>query len=192
MCKECQTKPVYVFTNKRQVCRRCFVNYFQKKFLYVNRKFSLLSKGDLVFFKKSNSFRDVVLDYLLNLFSEKVGFVKTDMGKEHNKIADSSSIDLIAYEIIQELMYGNSKKMKDFSPVVKKGKMKLVRPLYLFLDKEILLYGKIKGLGYPASNTPTTHPLNYNNNLVIFINDLEKKHPELKRAIVNSYLKLFL
>lgn len=184
MCKQCQTNPVYVFTNKRQLCKTCFIRYFNKKFLYINRKFDLLKKRDIVFFKKTNNFRDVVLDFLLKSFSEKVGYVRVSRGKDYNVVVNNSSIDVLAYEITKKIMQGKAKDLKEFYPIIKKGKIKSIKPLYLFLDKEILLYAKIKKLKCSGKKFPK-------DKIEKFIDSLEEKHPEIKRAIVNSYLKLF-
>ena len=61
---------------------------------------------------------------------------------------------------------------------------KTIKPLYLFLDKEVFLYAKLKGLKFKDVSKKK-------NKLDDFIDDLEKKHPELKHSVVNSYLEMF-
>ena len=196
MCKLCETKPVYEFTNKRKVCKNCFVRYFQKKFLTTIRKFGMVNKGDAIGYEGKKGFRDVVLADLLFMFSEK-GFVevvrveKGDKGygmgdegcgklrKKVDKVAISSTIDSESDKIVHILVKGNVKDLKEIKPVDKK----VIKPLYLFLDKEVMLYAKIKGLRFSEKKEKKDR-------LSRFVDDLEKKHPEIKRAILNSYLEL--
>ena len=60
----------------------------------------------------------------------------------------------------------------------------IIKPLYLFSDKEILLYAKIRNLIFKPDKQKF-------DKIILFVNDLEKKHPEIKQAVLNSYLKLF-
>ena len=71
MCQLCKTKPVYEFTNKRKLCARCFIRYFQKKVLYTIRKFNMINKNDIIGYEKSKDFRSVVLEDILKLFAKK-------------------------------------------------------------------------------------------------------------------------
>jgi len=98
-----------------------------------------------------------------------------------DKIAISSTIDQESNDFIYEIINGNLKKLNKIKPVWGKS----IKPLYLFLDKEVLLYAKLKGLKFIKKKQKKDKISN-------FINELEKKHPEVKRAIVNSYLKLYV
>jgi len=180
MCKLCETNPVYEFTNKRKLCKRCFVKWFQKKVLYTIRKFGMINNGDIVGYKKSKNFKSVVLENVLKMLAEKgnVKVVKLP-SRKINKIAVLSTIDLEAEEIIKEIIKGDLKKLDEIKSVVNK----IIKPLYLFLDKEILLYAKLKGLKYKKEKLEK-------DKISKFIDETEKKHPEVKRAIVNSFLKL--
>lgn len=193
MCKLCETKPVYEFTNKRKVCKNCFVRYFQKKFLTTIRKFNMIKRGEIIGYKKGNSFRDIVLEDLLFMFSkngmvEIVKIQKLDVRNQKSeirsrksdfKIAISSTIDSESDKIVHILIKGDSKNLKEIAPVDKK----IIKPLYLFLDAEILLYAKIKKLKFKKEKEKK-------DKISKFIDELEKKHPEIKRAILNSYLEL--
>lgn len=183
MCYLCEIKPVYEFTNKRKLCRICFIKYFEKKFLYILRKFNMTSRGDVIYFKKSENFRDIALNYLLDNFKDKIMIPISKKG--YSKIALSSSIDSISEEIIRILIKRNTKDLDSLLPVFKKGSKKeeIIRPLYLFLDKEITLYCKIKKLKFKSSETKSK--------FLEFLNSLEKKHPEVKRAVIQSYLDLY-
>jgi len=181
MCKLCETKPVYEFTNKRKLCKRCFINYFQKKVLYTIRKFNMIKRGDIVGYKGANDFKGVVLEDVLKMFSEKAGikFVKLP-NKKTNKIAIDSSIDSEAENVIKTLIEGNVSELKRDLPV----QGNIIKPLYLFLDEEILLYAKLKNLKFKKSKAKK-------DKIKTFEDEFERKHPEVKRAIVNSILELY-
>ena len=273
MCKQCEIKPVYEFTNQRKLCNLCFIKYFQKKVLYTIRKFGMIQMGDtvslrswhknlsrgIVGYRKAplgvpqnsefggNDFRDVVLEDVLKVFagkgnvelvrlpahlhsqvnrgvinSKKLGVNGTSVkrlgetsrrvvnnrakrDKLLNKIAISSTLDQEADEIVHEIIKGNIKKLN-----VKPVEKKIIKPLYLFLDEEVLLYAKLRNAGakfeknketplptgIPKEGTRTSsRPQNTKcrgkDEIGEFINELEKKHPEIKRAIVNGWLKLY-
>ena len=233
MCKQCQTNPVYEFTNKRKVCKTCFIRWFQKKFLYTIRKFGMIDREDKIGFKNKRGFRDAVLNDLLRLYSEKgsVEIVKIRSTSSHlliasnrrsarfstkellsnknyaddkliskdiisssnnyrakrdyfpTKIAVSSTADTEADEIIHILIKGNADKLKH-GPVEKIESRIVIKPLYLFLDKEVLLYAKLRKLKFKIKNEKK-------DKISLFVNDLEKKHPEVKQSVISSYLELF-
>ncbi|MDO8528944.1 MAG: hypothetical protein Q7S06_03580 [Nanoarchaeota archaeon] len=176
MCNQCETNPVYEFTNQRKLCKSCFVRYFQKKIFYVIRKFKMAHSGDMIGYKNNKGFRDVVLEDVLKMFAEKANANLIKSSKA-NKIAISSTLDSETDEITHELMKENSK-MK-FAPVEKN----IIKPLYLFLDEEVLLYAKIRKLKFKEIK-------NKKDKISLFIDELEEKHPEIKRAIVNGILKM--
>src|SRR3989339_777001 len=159
MCKQCELNPVYEFTNKRKLCKICFIKYFDKKVLYINRKFDLIKPNDTIAYKKSN---DVKLPF-----------------KDSTKVAISFNVDVESHAIIKTIINGNSSKLNESSPKIGK----IIKPLYLFTDKEILLYAKIKGLKFKDKKIKT-------DKITDFIDGLEVKHPEVKRAIVNSLLEI--
>src|SRR3989339_1239905 len=180
MCQLCETQPVYEFTNKRKVCARCFINYFQKKFLYTLKKFGMIKRGEVIGYKVGKNFRDVVLEDVLNMFGDKsfVEVVKLP-SRNVNVVAVSDTIDVNSFEIINDLIKGKAKLEK-----VKRVEKKIIKPLYLFLDEEVLLYAKLKGLKFVKK-------VDKNDKINNFIEELEKKHPEVKRAVINSYLELY-
>jgi len=182
MCKQCELKPVYEFTNKRKLCKRCFIRYFQKKVLYIIRKFGMISNSNMVGYKFKGDFRSVVLENILEMFSKKalIELVKLPSKKKVDKIAIPSTIDLQADKFIHEIINKKLQKLNDIKPV----NGKVIKPLYLFLDKEVLLYAKLKNLKFKKK-------IEKKDKINSFIDELEKKHPEVKRAVVNSYLKLY-
>ena len=177
MCKLCETKPVYEFTNQRKLCKNCFIHWFEKKFLYTIRKFQMISKGDVVGYENKKDFRTVVLIELLKMLEKKAP-IKIN-NKKFTKKAIADTTDLIAKEIVSNLVN------KKFKPRLNPVDKKIIRPLYLFLDVEVLLYTKLKRLKFNKIKKEKDKWFD-------FIEDLEKKHPEIKRGIVNSYLELFL
>jgi len=204
MCKLCETKPVYEFTNQRKLCKTCFVRWFQKKVLYTIRKFEMIKKNEVIGYDNSG-FRGIVLEDVLKMFAEKsivelapqaytkevrepaeagpekfslkifTKGIKLPSKKKLDKIAIASTTDLEADKIIHFLIKG-------------KGKLdsavdgKIIKPLYLFLDKEVLLYAKLRKLKFKKIKEKK-------DKISKFIDELEKMHPEVKQAIVSSYLK---
>lgn len=181
MCRLCQLKPVYEFTNKRKLCKRCFVNYFQKKVLYTIKKFNMIKTGDIIGYKKGSRFKEVVLGNILGFISEKSSIkIARLQNKKVNRIAADSSLDSEAEEIILVLIKGNVSELKKLLPVTGN----IIKPLYLFLDEEIELYARIKKLKFIREKAPK-------DKINKFIDESEKKHPEVKRAVVNSLLGLY-
>jgi len=200
MCHQCKTKPVYEFINKRKVCKTCFIHWFEKKVLYTIRKFNMLNRGDIVRYKKSNDFRSVVLEEVLKILASK-GRIEITNAKKYNKLATFLTTDLVAYEIVNEIINGDVRDLKKLNPVDRK----VIKPLYLFLDKEVLLYAELKGLKFKKITdlisplpSPALPPRGRKDKIKFanyqkiskFINNLEKKHPEIKWSIVRGWLKI--
>jgi len=173
MCKLCETRPVYEFTNKRKVCKNCFIKKKKKKFFYTVRKFKMIKKGDKISFKENNDFRSVVLINLLKNYKNKLCI---KLVSKRGKMAVPVTIDGNAKIIVDALIKKDIKEL-NIGPVFKN----LICPLYLFLDKEVELYANLKKLNYSKIDNKKN-----------FLDKLEIKHPEIKWAIVSSYLKIFL
>ena len=180
MCKLCNEKPIYEFTNKRKLCKKCFINYFHKKLLYTIRKFKMIKREDIVGYRKNNNFKGVVLEQMLKFISDKADIKLVNSQKRADKIAVDSSLDSESEEIAKTLIKGNISEPKKFLPVYKN----MIKPLYLFLDEEILLYAKLRNLRFVKKK-------NNESKIEDFMNNFEKKHPEVKRAVVNSLLELY-
>jgi tRNA(Ile)-lysidine synthase TilS/MesJ len=179
MCKKCEIKPVYEFTNKRKVCKRCFINYFNKKFLFVVRKFELIKNNDVIAYEDKKDFKSVVLKELLEMISQKrqITIIKLPSRKKITKIVTNDTTDSQTYKIIYSIIKSR-KNLREYAPKNKR----VIKPLYLFLDKEVLLYAKLKKLGYKKT-------IEKKNKISLFIDGLEKKHPEIKRAVIKSFLE---
>lgn len=186
MCKLCEKKPVYEFTNQRKLCAKCFVRWFQKKVLYTIRKFGMIQQGDIISYVSGIGFKDVVLEDVLKMFAKKARVelkkiaAYSQMNKKliNEKIAISDTLDNISSEIVEQILNGDVRKLK-----MKPVEGKIIKPLFLFLDKEVLLYAKLRKLQYKNIKDEK-------NEISGFINDLEKKHPEIKNAIVKGWLKI--
>jgi hypothetical protein len=181
MCKLCEKKPVYEFTNQRKLCARCFVNYFQKKFLYTIRKFGMIKPQNVIGYKKTNDFKGIVLEHLLKFASEKYNFKLVRSPNKATKIAVDSSLDSESEDIVNTLIKRKSSELKKDLPTEKN----IIKPLYLFLDEEILLYARLKHLGFSRNVKAKKDKIEN------FLDEFEKKHPEIKRAVVNSLLELY-
>jgi hypothetical protein len=185
MCKLCETKPVYEFSNGRSVCARCFLNWFGKKFFYTIRKFEMIGRGESVGYKSSGDFRGAVLEHMLKVWTERAG-VELHNNKG-NRIAISVTSDLESYEIINSLIKGKAKKggpVEGAPKGVPFSKGKIIKPLYLFRDEEVLLFAKLRRLRYKKTKEN-------GNKISEFVDELEKKHPEVKHSIISSWLKIF-
>ncbi|MCK5624331.1 hypothetical protein KAI04_00635 [Candidatus Pacearchaeota archaeon] len=173
-------KYVYEFTNQRKLTKSEFLKYFQKKVLYTIRKFEMIKNNDLIFYENKGDFRGVVLEDVLKMFSEKADIKLVKRNNFKAKKAISSTIDMGSDKFIHELIKGKVENLRDLKAV----QGKVIKPLYLFLDEEVLLYAKLKGLKFRKEDEKK-------DNISNFIGNLEEKHPEIKRAIINSYLELF-
>ncbi len=171
-------KYVYEFTNKRKVTKKEFLKWFQKKFLYTIRKFNMIKQNDVIGYSKKNDFRSVVLEDLLEMFVEK-SYIKLVKSSKATKFAEASTADTESDKIVHEIFNGDFSKLKE-NPV----QGKIIKPLYLFLDKEVLLYAKLKKLKFKTIKIKQ-------NKISKFVEELEHKHPEIKHSIVNSYLEIF-
>ncbi len=181
MCKLCEINPVYEFTNKRKLCKKCFIEYFQKKILYTIRKFNMIKTKDIVTYKKHDDFKGAVLRQILDFASSKMNFqIVNFSNKRANKTAVDSSLDSEAEDIIKILINKNISELKKYLPVGKN----IIKPLYLFLDEEILLYAKLKNLKFKKTKLKKDR-------IKDLENEFEKKHPEVKRAIVSSLLEIY-
>jgi len=177
MCRQCETNPVYEFTNKRKVCKTCFIHWFEKKVLYTIRKFKMIQKGESLGLKRGLDFRNIVLFEILKNFSIRSGNKIVSPQKKFKMVVANTS-DIESREIINEIILGKIDLQKH-SPINKK----IIKPLCLFTDKEVLLYANLKKLKYQKISLKE-------NEIDGFISEMEKKHPELMHSILNSYLEI--
>ena len=72
-CKNCKTNPVIRLTNSEiKLCKKCFINYFEKKVQKNLRKFRLIDKGDRIAVACSGGKDSTVVLYILkNLLKDR-------------------------------------------------------------------------------------------------------------------------
>src|SRR3989344_4188832 len=106
MCKQCEASSVYEFTNRRKLCKKCFIEYFEKKFFYAIRKFRMIRDREIIGYRNKGDFRSAVLEKMLGKLSKKLNitFVKLSANKRKTgKTAVSSAIDFEAGRIVSNL-----------------------------------------------------------------------------------------
>lgn len=156
-------KPVYTLPNGKTLGPGDFCRYFEKKVLYTVRKFDMSREAKI---KKNKSINSKVLYHLYNQF----GFLKND-----SKItALDDSTDDIATAMMGSWFVNKS---VDLSP----KSSRIIRPLFLITEQEIMIYASLRHLdGKQKKKTPAR----------IMLDNMEKIHPEIKRAIAQAYLQL--
>jgi len=139
----------------------------------------MIEREDLIGYENKGDFRGVVLEKLLNILVEKspIEIVKLPTKKKITKKALISTKDLESDKIINILIKKDAKELNELSPVSKKE----IKPLYLFLDREVLLYAQLKKLKFKKVDKSKE----------TIVSLLEKKHPEIRHSIIQSYLDLF-
>ena len=123
-------KHVWKFTNQRELNKKEFIEYFERKVFKTIRKFNLLPKDKVFKIKKSNDLNTKVLTRIL----EK----KFEVKISNNPDTSSENLSTIAEKIFENLLEG------EFTG--KKPKDKQIHPLYFHSDAEIELYAKLIGL----------------------------------------------
>ena len=142
----------------------------------------MIKPNDLIGYREGKDFKSVVLEEMLKFISEKYSFNITKLpNTKTNKIAITSSLDSESEQILKILINKKSSELKSCLPVVGKE----IKPLYLFLDNEILLFAKLKNLKFKEIKKNK-------DKIESFADEFEKNHPEVKRAVVNSVLKLYI
>lgn len=117
-------KVVWIFTNKRELNRSQFINYFERKVFRTIRKYSMLPENKVIKMKKIDT-----LNYnVLKIIIEKK--FKVEESKIPNILHENLSE--VAEVIFKNIIGGN------FS-----GPKPDMRPLYFLSDKEVELYARL-------------------------------------------------
>lgn len=156
-------KSVYVLPNGKALDAKSFCRYFEKKVLYTVRKFGMQREAKV---KKSNPVNSNVLMHLY----EKFGFA----AKDSKTIALDDSTDDIAASLLDSWFSGKTARI---SP----ADGNKIRPFYLMTEKEIEIYASLKHIGGKPKKKNRARQM---------LDEMEKKHPEVKRAIVQSWFQL--
>jgi len=191
---------VFIMPNGEGVDSKEFSLYFQKKIKRTIKKFNMFRLNATITVSIDDRNGVALLYVMSKLAMERklnISFLIENLSRADEKIvrqfcrqrnimlskqkkgliATSESSDEIAAIIIEEQMKDKID-MKKAMPVLGKN----IRPLYLLTDREIELFIKLKGM-------PLIEKKEYPESIRI-INQLEKKHPEIKHAIVNSFIQI--
>jgi tRNA(Ile)-lysidine synthase TilS/MesJ len=112
--------------------------------------------------------------------------IKYKASSEKVIVALTDTLDDTATKLIE---VQTSKGVNDLfwlSPVYKKKNLVYIKPLYLCLDNELRIYARIKNLKFSRDKCLTKRQEKIND----FLGKMEKKHPEIKHATVNAFLKV--
>lgn len=167
-------KTIYVLQNGKKLDQRKFIDYFEKKVLYTIRKYKLL---DGIKNNYNSNARDVkVQDFFV-------------LKKIDNVFISQESVDEIAIQVLKTFMKkGDIKRnLNKLGPAVIINNQKIIRPFYLMKKEEMKIYACIKKIKLDIKNkkeNPATRKIE------MWLSDLEKKHLEIKNAVVNSLLKI--
>ncbi len=112
-------------------------------------------------------------------------------------VATAHSLDDECENILLNLFKGNPELLAKIGPKagvnekIRKAFVQRIKPLYLCLTQEILLYAKLIGLPIPKDKAIC--PMRgetFRVEIRKWLEKMDKKHIEVKNAIVNSFLKL--
>lgn len=137
------------------------------------------------------SIKGKIIFIILKKISEKNNIIlskvkKDSLIKRNEKIALEQSLDDEALLIVMNIL-NKSPKFDFIGPEIRINGSTHIKPLYFCLDKEIELYAKINGTkGKAKTKEKGTLKLK----VIDFISNMEKKHPEIKNAIVNAMLEI--
>jgi len=122
--------------------------------------------------------------YLLN---KKAKELKAD------KIATGHNLDDESESVFMNLLRGNTGLMARLGPITgvikSKGFVPRVKPLYLFKEKEIELYSKLKKFPVAYKRCPYAQS-SYREIVRNRLIDFEKKYPKTKENMINWFLKI--
>lgn len=112
-----------------------------------------------------------------------------------NVIATAHSLDDEAENILLNLFKGNPELLAKLGPRTgtqeTKAFVQRVKPFYLCPTKEIILYAQLKKLPIPKEKAICpARGETFRIEIRKFLDDMDKKHVEIKNAIINSFLKL--
>ncbi|MFA5060767.1 MAG: hypothetical protein WC494_00425 [Candidatus Pacearchaeota archaeon] len=160
-------KKVWKFTNQRELNKKEFINYFERKIFRTIRKYGMLPKDRIILLKKSDNLNYLVLKRVLG-------------GKFKVKFSNKPNFSSENLSECAERIFINILKGKFTGP---KPKDKISRPLYFLSDKEIELYAKIKNI-YGGKRKS-------NRKIGKLIDKFSEKNQDIEINIVNAMEKIF-
>ena len=120
-------KTVWTFTNKKELDKSQFLDYFERKVFRTIRKYGMLPKDRVITLKKSNDLNTRILKSILTKKFEVSYSTKPNFSQEN--------LSQIAEDTFKEVIKGNFKKQTPKNS-----------PLYYLSDKEIELYAKLTNI----------------------------------------------
>jgi len=157
-------KNVWKFTNQRELTRKEFLRYFEKKVLRTVRQQGGLSKDYSIL---GNDLRSEIIKRILR---------PIQVSKKNKIILNNKNLDDFSIEILEQLM----------SSKFGIEKSKNIQPLYFLTDKEILLYAKIKNIDGKIQRKLTKKQVSINH----LIESFEKTNQDTRLAIISSLEKI--
>ncbi|MEM2784725.1 MAG: hypothetical protein QXE93_01055 [Candidatus Pacearchaeota archaeon] len=153
-------KKVITLQNGSCLNAKQFIHYFERKVFYALRKYKLLQSKKLE---------------IRELFKLK---------KINDATISHECLDDIAYKALEAFTKKNAKKeLKKLLPLSFEKNKKVVRPFYFVSRKELELYKKLKKIKVRTRKERKRK-------IELWLDSMEKKHPEIKNAIVNFLIKL--
>tara|TARA_B100001971_G_C18092434_1_gene484227 strand:+ start:45 stop:557 length:513 start_codon:yes stop_codon:yes gene_type:complete len=152
-------KHVWKFTNQRELSKKEFLNYFERKVFRTIRKYQMLPKSRIIKLKKTNSLNTAVLKKVIEnkfktIFSNKPNF-------------SSDNLSQVAEDTFKNILQGK------FISVKNKDK-----PLYFLSDKEVELYASLVGIKAPKRKQ--------NKKIQSLFSKFLKKNQDLEQNIVKA------
>lgn len=138
----------------------------------------MIEKEEKVFISNSQDICNQVLKKRVEDYAQR-GTIKIVKTKIRAKVLSFKTADDFAKDVLYFLFNGNE---KDLIKISEDKKEK--NPLFLFLKKEVVLYAKLKGIKGKIKKD--------SDKMTQLLNKMEKKHPEVKNAMMQSYIKYYL
>jgi len=120
-------KTVWTFTNKKELDKNQFINYFERKIFRTIRKFKILPKDKIFKIKKSNDLNTIILKKILE--------TKFQVKYSTKPNTSSDNLSQIAEDIFKNIIKGNFN-----------NPQKTNAPLIYLSDKEVELYANLKNI----------------------------------------------
>lgn len=122
---------VWQFTNQRQLNKKQFINYVERKVFRTIRKYQMLPKNKIIILKKQNDLNTKVLKKII----EKKFPVKFAT----NPNTSSNNLSQTTEDIFKKILKGNFKNLHSPLSI-------LHSPLLCVSDKEVALYAKLTNI----------------------------------------------
>ncbi len=158
-----KSETILTLQNGKKLNKNKFISYFEKKVFYTIRKYNLFENE-----------KKIIPDIKDLLTKNKIG----------GKSISHESLDDISLQVLEIFMAKGDikKKIKALLPLTHTNKKIIIRPFYFMTKNEIKIYAKLKNIKLEKEKKETL--------LSSWLDEFEKKHLEVKNAIVNSLLKI--